>query len=116
MIVTSTSFTSPRAGVLKLIVSRSAFHIRTRATLRAGRTRAAAICGVAGTLGSFPMKQFKVARRNAHTLQRFPLGWKWCIKLHGLSRVQTALDPFLGIGNSAVAAQRCAVKHFIGFE
>ena len=26
------------------------------------------------------------------------------------------LDPFLGIGNSAVAAQRCGVKKFIGFE
>jgi hypothetical protein len=40
----------------------------------------------------------------------------WCIKLHGASRVQTMLDPFLGIGNSAVAAQRCDVKKFIGFE
>jgi site-specific DNA-methyltransferase (adenine-specific) len=39
-----------------------------------------------------------------------------CIKLHGASRVQTMLDPFLGIGNSAVAAQRCGVKEFIGFE
>jgi site-specific DNA-methyltransferase (adenine-specific) len=42
-----------------------------------------------------------------------------CIKLHGpagAGRVQTMLDPFLGIGNSAVAAQRCAVKKFIGFE
>jgi site-specific DNA-methyltransferase (adenine-specific) len=26
------------------------------------------------------------------------------------------LDPFLGIGNSAVAAQRRGVKSFIGFE
>ena len=26
------------------------------------------------------------------------------------------LDPFLGIGNSAIAAQRCDVKNFIGFE
>jgi site-specific DNA-methyltransferase (adenine-specific) len=41
---------------------------------------------------------------------------EWCIKLHGVSRVQTMLDPFLGIGNSAVAAQRCGVKNFIGFE
>jgi site-specific DNA-methyltransferase (adenine-specific) len=39
-----------------------------------------------------------------------------CIRLHGLSRVETMLDPFLGIGNSAVAAQRCGVKKFIGFE
>jgi site-specific DNA-methyltransferase (adenine-specific) len=41
---------------------------------------------------------------------------EWCIKLHGASRVETMLDPFLGIGNSAVAAQRCGVKEFIGFE
>jgi site-specific DNA-methyltransferase (adenine-specific) len=39
-----------------------------------------------------------------------------CIKLHGISRVETMLDPFLGIGNSAVAAQRCGVPKFIGFE
>jgi site-specific DNA-methyltransferase (adenine-specific) len=42
-----------------------------------------------------------------------------CIKLHGpagAGRIQTMLDPFLGIGNSAVAAQRCGVKKFIGFE
>jgi site-specific DNA-methyltransferase (adenine-specific) len=39
-----------------------------------------------------------------------------CIKLHGISRVETMLDPFLGIGNSAVAAKRCDVKNFIGFE
>lgn len=39
-----------------------------------------------------------------------------CIKLHGAKRVQTMLDPFLGIGNSAVAAKRCGVKSFIGFE
>ena len=41
---------------------------------------------------------------------------EWCIKLHGVSRVETMLDPFLGIGNSAIAAQRCGVKKFIGFE
>ena len=41
---------------------------------------------------------------------------EWCIKLHGASRVRTMLDPFLGIGNSAIAAQGCGVKKFIGFE
>lgn len=39
-----------------------------------------------------------------------------CIKLHGLARVQTMLDPFLGIGNSALAARDCGVPHFLGFE
>jgi site-specific DNA-methyltransferase (adenine-specific) len=41
---------------------------------------------------------------------------EWCIKLHGVSRIEMMVDPFLGIGNSAVAAQRCGVKRFIGFE
>jgi site-specific DNA-methyltransferase (adenine-specific) len=41
---------------------------------------------------------------------------EWCIKLHGAQHVETMLDPFVGIGNSAVAAQRCDVKKFIGFE
>jgi site-specific DNA-methyltransferase (adenine-specific) len=41
---------------------------------------------------------------------------EWCIQLHGAKKVRTMLDPFLGIGNSAVAAQRCGVKKFIGFE
>jgi site-specific DNA-methyltransferase (adenine-specific) len=41
---------------------------------------------------------------------------EWCIKLHGAVRVETMLDPFLGIGNSAVAAKQCGVKTFIGFE
>jgi site-specific DNA-methyltransferase (adenine-specific) len=41
---------------------------------------------------------------------------EWCIKLHGVSRVKTMLDPFLGIGNSAVAAKNCGVPKFIGFE
>ena len=41
---------------------------------------------------------------------------EWCIRLHGISRAETMLDPFLGIGNSAIAAKRCDMKHFIGFE
>lgn len=39
-----------------------------------------------------------------------------CIKLHRASRVKTMLDPFLGIGNSAVAAKNLRVGKFIGFE
>jgi site-specific DNA-methyltransferase (adenine-specific) len=41
---------------------------------------------------------------------------EWCIRLHGAARVKTMLDPFLGIGNSAIAAKRSGVKSFIGFE
>ncbi len=39
-----------------------------------------------------------------------------CIKLHGGCSDLTVLDPFLGIGNAAVAARRCGVAQFIGVE
>ena len=38
-----------------------------------------------------------------------------CIKLHGLKKTQLVLDPFLGIGQSAVAALNLE-KDFVGFE
>lgn len=39
-----------------------------------------------------------------------------CILLHGLTKIGLMLDPFLGIGHSALAAQRAGLKNFIGFE
>jgi site-specific DNA-methyltransferase (adenine-specific) len=41
---------------------------------------------------------------------------EWCIKLHGHNPQLTVLDPFLGIGNAAVAARACGVKEFVGIE
>ena len=38
-----------------------------------------------------------------------------CIKLHGLRRTKLVLDPFLGIGQSALTAQNLK-KSFVGFE
>jgi site-specific DNA-methyltransferase (adenine-specific) len=40
----------------------------------------------------------------------------WCMKLHGLRDDLVALDPFLGIGSSALAARECGAARFIGFE
>jgi len=39
-----------------------------------------------------------------------------CMRLHGVHPRTTMLDPFLGIGNSAVAAEICGVHRFIGFD
>jgi site-specific DNA-methyltransferase (adenine-specific) len=39
-----------------------------------------------------------------------------CIRLHGLRDDLVMLDPFLGIGNSALAARECGVERFVGFE
>ncbi|PVX24132.1 MAG: site-specific DNA-methyltransferase [Candidatus Bathyarchaeum sp.] len=38
-----------------------------------------------------------------------------CIQLHGLERTRLVLDPFMGIGNTAVACLRLGVD-YIGFE
>lgn len=39
-----------------------------------------------------------------------------CIKVHGCDSKSVMLDPFLGIGHSAVAAKECGIGHFIGFD
>ena len=39
-----------------------------------------------------------------------------CIRLHGWRPDLVVMDPFLGIGSSAVAAKQCGVGRFIGFE
>lgn len=38
-----------------------------------------------------------------------------CIRLHGMARTSLVLDPFLGIGQSAIAALKLK-KDFVGFE
>ena len=40
---------------------------------------------------------------------------EYCFKLHGLTRVRLAMDPFLGLGSSAVAAAQLGID-FIGVE
>jgi len=39
-----------------------------------------------------------------------------CILLHGNPEECVVMDPFLGLGNSWIAATRCKVKKFIGFD
>jgi site-specific DNA-methyltransferase (adenine-specific) len=38
-----------------------------------------------------------------------------CLRLHGLSRIQTAMDPFTGLGSTAVACARLGIN-FIGAD
>jgi len=40
---------------------------------------------------------------------------EWCCALHGRERIRLCMDPFLGIGSSAVAAARLGLS-FTGFE
>jgi len=39
-----------------------------------------------------------------------------CIRIHGADHTSHLLDPFLGIGTSAVAAYRMKIENFTGFE
>lgn len=39
-----------------------------------------------------------------------------CIRLHGRAETMTMLDPFVGIGHAALAARKCGVRKFIGFD
>lgn len=40
----------------------------------------------------------------------------FCIKIHGCRSDLVMLDPFLGIGHSALAAKQCGIGRFIGFD
>jgi site-specific DNA-methyltransferase (adenine-specific) len=40
---------------------------------------------------------------------------EYCLRLHGLGRIREAADPFLGLGNTAVACARLGVS-FVGIE
>ena len=39
-----------------------------------------------------------------------------CIRIHGCNADSVMLDPFVGIGHSAIAARRCEIRRFIGFD
>ncbi len=40
---------------------------------------------------------------------------EWCVRLHGVARSRLVVDPFVGIGSSAVAAARLG-REFVGFD
>jgi len=40
---------------------------------------------------------------------------EFCFKLHGLQRIKLAMDPFLGLGSTAVAAATIGFD-FVGIE
>jgi site-specific DNA-methyltransferase (adenine-specific) len=40
----------------------------------------------------------------------------YCIKVHGAKPELVMMDPFLGIGHSALAAKQCGIGKFIGFD
>jgi site-specific DNA-methyltransferase (adenine-specific) len=55
------------------------------------------------------------ARDRPHPASFPPELPEWCLRLHGRGRVGLAVDPFVGIGSTAVAAARLGVP-FVGFD
>ena len=41
---------------------------------------------------------------------------EFCIKIHGIKPGHVLMDPFLGIGHAALAARRCGIREFVGFD
>ena len=88
---------------------------RTRRISRAGAP-AARTAGAAATPGSFPTTPSRFRDRDRPHPATFPPRLaEYCMRLHGLERITRAMDPFLGLGSSAVAAARLDVD-FIGVE
>jgi site-specific DNA-methyltransferase (adenine-specific) len=54
-------------------------------------------------------------RDRPHPASFPPLLAEMCIRLHGISRTQIVLDPFMGIGNTAEACLNLGLD-FVGFE
>jgi site-specific DNA-methyltransferase (adenine-specific) len=62
----------------------------------------------------YPTIRFR-ARDRPHPATFPPELPEWCVRLHGRSRTRLVVDPFVGIGSSAVAAARLDVS-FVGFD
>jgi site-specific DNA-methyltransferase (adenine-specific) len=66
-----------------------------------------------GNTWFIPYKTIQTRRTHPAT---FPVELaEMCIKLHGVTRVSTVLDPFVGAGATALACQKLG-KSFIGFD
>ena len=112
---TSSSSTSRRPAGRHSTGSRSVCPTRTNRTSRAGAAPTAD-CAAGGTRGFSPTRPFRTARRTGRTRPPFRPGCpRIRLKLHGLSRIGEAVDPFLGLGSTAVACARLGVS-FAGIE
>ncbi len=69
-----------------------------------------------GNTWFLPYPTIRVRARDRPHPASFPVELpEWCVRLHGVERTRTVVDPFVGIGASAVAAARLGVG-FVGFD
>jgi len=69
-----------------------------------------------GNTWFLPYPTIRYARRDRPHPATFPPELpEWCFRLHGVGRIRRSVDPFVGIGSSAVAAVRLGLP-FVGFD
>jgi site-specific DNA-methyltransferase (adenine-specific) len=69
-----------------------------------------------GNTWFLPYPTIQSRRRDRPHPASFPVELpEWCLRLHGVERVRQVVDPFVGIGSSAVAAARLGLD-FVGFD
>jgi len=69
-----------------------------------------------GNTWFLPYETIRLRARDRPHPATFPVELpEWCVRLHGLDRVRQVVDPFVGIGASAVAAARLGVD-FVGLD
>ena len=115
MTATNTSSISRRAGGPGSIERPSACRIRTRRISRVGPGPGEGL-RCRGNTWFIPYETIQSRDRDRpHPASFPPKVPEQCVRLHGLDRAGLILDPFLGLGSSAIAAARLGVD-FIGIE
>ena len=112
---TSSSSISRRDGDAPL--DRQAIGVRYQDQSNVGRWRAAA-SGVRcrGNTWFIPYETIQNREKDRPHPATFPPKLpEMCLRLHGLDRIQTVADPFLGLGSTAVACAQLGVS-FVGIE
>ena len=98
-------------------LDRQAIGVRYQDQSNVGRWRAAA-SGVRcrGNTWFIPYKTIQSREKERPHPATFPPKLpEMCLRLHGLDRIQTVADPFLGLGSTAVACAQLGVS-FVGIE
>jgi site-specific DNA-methyltransferase (adenine-specific) len=98
-------------------LDRQAIGVRYQDQSNVGRWRAAA-SGVRcrGNTWFIPYKTIQSREKERPHPATFPPKLpEMCLRLHGLDRIQTVADPFLGLGSTAVACAQLDVS-FVGIE
>jgi site-specific DNA-methyltransferase (adenine-specific) len=104
-----------RSGAVEL--DRLAVGVPYQDTSNIKRWKGASDVHCRGNTWFIPYKTIMRRKRERPHPATFPAKLpEMCIRLHGARRVRRVLDPFLGLGSTAVAAVEAGVPEMVGFE